>query len=56
MFPENYECLDYVKFGPYEESSGGLDKRTTNQVLYKVETDDFGELTLEDETYKFWKN
>ena len=56
LFPENYECLDYVKFGPYEESSGGLDKRTTNQVFYKVKTDDFGEVTLEDETYKFWKN
>ena len=56
LFPENYECLDYVKFGPYEETSGGLDKRTTNQVFYEVKTDDFGETELEDITYRFWKN
>lgn len=55
LFPENYECLDYVKFGPYEESSGSLDKRTTNQVFYDVICDDYGFVGVEDTTYKFWK-
>jgi len=28
--------LDYFKVGPYVKSKGGLDSKTTNQVLYKV--------------------
>ncbi len=29
------EGFDYVKFGPYRKECGGLDSRTTNQVMYK---------------------
>lgn len=28
-------CLDYLKLGPYIEKLGGLDKKTTNQKLFK---------------------
>lgn len=31
--------FDFIKIGPYIEELGGLDKITTNQVMYKV-TDD----------------
>ncbi len=29
-------CFDFVKTGPYIEALGGLDKKTTNQRLYRV--------------------
>lgn len=44
---ENY---DYVKFGPYKEEFGPLNKKTTNQRMYKV-TD--GQLV--DVTELFWR-
>lgn len=50
LFPENYDCLDYVKFGPYDETCGPLESVTTNQRFYKV-NEDF----LEDLTSRFWK-
>lgn len=43
--------FDFVKLGPYVESLGGLDKRTTNQKFFRVEKD----LSLTDITNKFWK-
>lgn len=43
--------FDFIKLGPYVESLGGLDKRTTNQRFFRVEDD----LTLTDITNKFWK-
>ena len=46
--------FDYIKVGPYIEECGGLDKETTNQILYKVEHNHmFG--CLENITSKFWK-
>ena len=48
---EYYKVFDYVKVGPYKEDLGPLNKRTTNQRLYKmvdgVKTDITG---------RFWKN
>lgn len=44
-------CLDYYKIGPYEEDKGPLNKKTTNQKLYKIEQSE-----LKDITYKFWIN
>ena len=46
--------FDYVKVGPYIPEMGPLNKRTTNQRLYKVERKD-GELSLEDITSLFWR-
>lgn len=43
---EIYDYFDYVKVGPYIESFGPLNSKTTNQRLYK---------NKEDITYKFWK-
>ena len=28
--------FDYVKTGPYDKKYGGLDKKTTNQRVYKI--------------------
>ena len=45
-----YACFDYVKIGPYMKEFGGLDKKTTNQRLFRC-----CGLNWEDITYKFWK-
>ena len=49
--PKNLRWFDYIKIGPYIEELGGLDNPNTNQRFYKV-----CDNTLEDITYKFWKN
>lgn len=41
----NVKNFDYIKLGPYIEELGGLDKRTTNQVLYKVVGSDLVDIT-----------
>ena len=47
----NTPCpFDYVKFGPYIESLGGLKSEKTNQRLYKRVGDEW-----EDITSTFWK-
>lgn len=43
--------FNYIKLGPYIEKLGGLDNKATNQRLYKIIDN-----SLEDITYKFWKN
>lgn len=47
--------FDFIKIGPYIESLGGLEKKTTNQIMYKITNS--GELV--DITEKFriksWK-
>jgi anaerobic ribonucleoside-triphosphate reductase activating protein len=43
--------LDYVKFGPFIESLGGLAERTTNQRMYKIENG-----ALIDITSSFWRD
>lgn len=37
--------LDYIKIGRYIEELGGLDKETTNQVLYKIKSGEFIDIT-----------
>ena len=51
-----WEEFDYIKLGPYNEELGGLDKKTTNQRLYK-KTGDWkeGEQKWEDITSGFWR-
>lgn len=44
--------LDYLKTGPYIKEYGGLDKKTTNQRMWRINPD--GVMT--DITDKFWKN
>ena len=44
----NINHFDYIKIGPYIPELGGLDKETTNQIMYKIED---GKLT--DITYRF---
>ena len=48
-----FENFDYVKVGPYIESFGPLNSKTTNQRLYKVahEADSY---SLMDITSRFW--
>ena len=43
--------LDYLKVGPYIEQLGGLNKKTTNQKMYKIEN---GKLI--DITNKFYQS
>lgn len=43
--------FDFIKLGPYVEAKGALNKKTTNQRLYKVGK----KLELIDITHKFWK-
>lgn len=46
--------FDYIKTGPYIEKLGGLDKKTTNQRMYRVDVID-DKVFLMDITAKFWK-
>lgn len=46
--PENSaDHFDFVKTGPYIETLGGLNKKTTNQRLYRIESG-----TITDITYR----
>ena len=45
------QLIDYVKVGPYKEDLGPLNKRTTNQRLYKMVDG-----VKIDITERFWKN
>lgn len=42
--------LDYIKIGHYDKNMGSLDKKTTNQKMYKINNTNF-----EDITHLFWK-
>lgn len=44
------KVLDYYKIGRYDKEFGGLNERTTNQILYKVENG-----RIMDITNLFWK-
>lgn len=55
----NLESFDFIKLGPYIEELGPLNSKTTNQRFYKVHIEPNGNNhweSLEDITYKFWKN
>ena len=56
IISENLEYFDYIKIGPYIKDKGGLDNPNTNQIMYKVNHLPDGNSTLENITYKFWKN
>lgn len=47
------EWFDYIKTGPYIEALGPLNKKTTNQRMYKKISDK--PIKFEDITYKFQK-
>ena len=53
--PDFKYWLDYLKVGPYMPEFGPLNKRTTNQRLFKVEKKGDEVFDLTDITYKFWK-
>lgn len=53
--PDFKYWLDYLKVGPYIPEFGPLNKRTTNQRLFKVERKGDEVFDLTDITYKFWK-
>lgn len=46
--------FDYIKTGPYIEQHGPLNVRTTNQRLFRVESD-AGGYALTDITHRFWR-
>lgn len=58
--PTLFQFIDYYKIGSYKKELGGLDKKTTNQRMYKVTVDNsYNKKTLykfKDITYKFWKH
>ena len=35
-FPKDITPFQYLKLGPYNPKYGGLDKKTTNQRMYKI--------------------
>lgn len=39
-------CFNFIKFGPYIQSMGGLDRKTTNQRLYRVENGILEDITV----------
>lgn len=47
----NWDLLDYVKYGHYDKTLGGLSSQNTNQKMLRKNMN--GE--WEDITYKFWK-
>lgn len=55
----NFNYFNYIKLGHYDEDLGGLNKKTTNQHLYKLihtKLDDgVKKIDFEDITSKFWK-
>lgn len=48
----NKELFNYIKIGPYIKHLGPLNKKTTNQRIYRKTSNS----EWEDITYKFWKN
>lgn len=49
--------LDYYKVGSYQAERGPLNKRTTNQRLYKITHNrEKGEMCIENITSRFWKD
>ncbi len=45
------ENFDYIKIGSYKKEFGGLKEKTTNQILWKINSD----LSKENITYRFQK-
>ena len=51
----NLNNFDYIKIGHYDDYFGGLNKKTTNQVLYKIYFDKDDKPMLDNITSMFWK-
>lgn len=51
----NINAFDYIKVGPYIEELGGLDNINTNQKLYMIYPNYFGNIQI-DITNKFWND
>lgn len=49
VLPEYRDCFDYIKVGKWMEEYGPLNKKTTNQRLYKKINGEFIDITS-----KFW--
>jgi len=49
-----FRTFDFVKVGPYIPEYGPLNKKTTNQRLYKVCHLGDGKVEKEDITFRFW--
>ena len=41
----NLSYFDYIKIGPYIPKLGGLDKETTNQIMYKIQDNQLTNIT-----------
>lgn len=48
------DLFDFVKIGPYIDNMGGLNKKTTNQKMFKIVKHN-NKVDLEDNTFRFWK-
>lgn len=53
--PVDINYFDYIKVGPYIEELGGLDSKSTNQIMYKYVIDKDGIGEWENITSEFWK-
>ena len=55
----SFKWFDYIKLGHYDEELGGLDKKTTNQRLFKLTHEDLDDgvkkILFDDITSRFWK-
>ena len=49
------KLFNYIKLGRYDDKFGPINKETTNQRFYSVDTDFEGNYILSDKTYMFWK-
>lgn len=56
----NFNWFDYIKLGHYDEKFGPLNKKSTNQHLYKLThekiNDEIKKINFKDITYLFWKS
>jgi len=55
----NFNWFDYIKLGHYDDKFGALNKKTTNQKLYKLThkklEDGIKRIDFENITHLFWK-
>lgn len=55
----NFSWFDYIKLGHYDDKFGPLNKKTTNQKLFKLTHEklptDVKRIMFEDITHLFWK-
>ena len=49
------DSVTYYKIGPYVEERGPLNKKTTNQKMYKITKIGDYQWDVDDITERFWK-